>query len=80
MTIQTLPGLVDVHVHVRDFAQSHKEDWATASAAALAGGVVIVGNDANNVCCRKEQVEVVINQIDEMVRPRLALGMILVPW
>lgn len=42
MAIQTLPGLVDVHVHVRDFSQSHKEDWATASAAALAGGVVTV--------------------------------------
>lgn len=42
MALQTLPGLVDVHVHVRDFAQSHKEDWATASAAALAGGVVTV--------------------------------------
>jgi len=27
---------------VRDFAQSHKEDWATASAAALAGGVVTI--------------------------------------
>lgn len=42
MATRTLPGLVDVHVHVRDLGQSHKEDWATASAAALAGGVVTV--------------------------------------
>lgn len=42
MAIRTLPGLVDVHVHVRDLGQSHKEDWATASAAALASGVVTI--------------------------------------
>ncbi len=39
MTTLRLPGLIDPHVHVRDLAQAHKEDWATATAAALAGGV-----------------------------------------
>lgn len=34
-----LPGLTDPHVHVRDLNQSHKEDWRTATSAALAGGV-----------------------------------------
>ncbi|WKZ82357.1 MAG: amidohydrolase family protein [Acidimicrobiia bacterium] len=33
-----LPGLVEVHAHTRDPGQTHKEDWDTVSAAALAGG------------------------------------------
>src|SRR5919202_5906250 len=37
-----LPGVVDVHVHVRDPGLTHKEDWATGSAAAAAGGVTTV--------------------------------------
>jgi dihydroorotase-like cyclic amidohydrolase len=37
-----LPGLIDPHVHVRDLGQSHKEDWDTATAAALAGGFTCV--------------------------------------
>jgi carbamoyl-phosphate synthase/aspartate carbamoyltransferase/dihydroorotase len=42
MTAVTLPGLVDVHVHARDPGQTHKEDWATVTAAALAGGITVV--------------------------------------
>lgn len=37
-----LPGLVDVHVHVRDFNQAHKEDWQSVGRAAVAGGVTTV--------------------------------------
>ena len=37
-----LPGLIDPHVHVREPGQTHKEDWDTASAAALAGGVTMI--------------------------------------
>lgn len=37
-----LPGMIDAHVHVRDFSESHKETWATAGRAALAGGVTTV--------------------------------------
>jgi dihydroorotase len=37
-----LPGLVDVHVHLREPGGEHKEDMASGSAAALAGGVVLV--------------------------------------
>jgi dihydroorotase-like cyclic amidohydrolase len=33
-----LPGLVDPHVHVREPGGTHKEDWDTATLAALAGG------------------------------------------
>lgn len=42
MSLLRLPGLIDPHVHVRDLGQSHKEDWDTATAAALAGGVTCV--------------------------------------
>lgn len=38
-----LPGLIDVHVHVRDPGQTHKEDFASCTAAALAGGVTLIG-------------------------------------
>jgi carbamoyl-phosphate synthase / aspartate carbamoyltransferase / dihydroorotase len=37
-----LPGLVDVHTHMRDPGQTHKEDWASGTAAALAGGFTAV--------------------------------------
>lgn len=33
------PGLVDMHVHLRDPGQTHKEDLTSASRAAAAGGV-----------------------------------------
>ena len=33
-----LPGLIDVHVHLRTPGGEHKEDFRTGSAAALAGG------------------------------------------
>lgn len=32
------PGLIDPHVHVREPGATHKEDWGSATAAALAGG------------------------------------------
>ncbi len=38
----TLPGLIDVHVHMREPGGTHKEDWGTGTAAALAGGVTTV--------------------------------------
>ncbi|GAB4445594.1 MAG: dihydroorotase [Anaerolineales bacterium] len=37
-----LPGLIDPHVHVREPGQTHKEDWDTATQAALAGGVTMI--------------------------------------
>ena len=36
------PGLIDVHVHVREPGATHKEDWATCTAAALAGGFTTI--------------------------------------
>lgn len=37
-----LPGLIDPHVHVREPGQTHKEDWGTATQAALAGGITTI--------------------------------------
>lgn len=37
-----LPGLIDVHVHLRDPGQTYKEDFDTGTSAALAGGITIV--------------------------------------
>jgi dihydroorotase-like cyclic amidohydrolase len=43
-----LPGLIDVHVHLRDPGATHKEDFSTGTAAALASGVVAVLDMPNN--------------------------------
>ncbi len=37
-----LPGLVDVHVHLREPGQTNKEDFGSGTAAALAGGFTTV--------------------------------------
>jgi dihydroorotase len=42
MTTHILPGLVDVHVHLRVPGGEHKETVTTGTAAALAGGVTAV--------------------------------------
>jgi len=36
------PGVIDMHVHLREPGQTHKEDIATATLAAAAGGVTTV--------------------------------------
>ena len=36
------PGLIDIQVHFRDPGQSHKEDLASGSASAVAGGITTV--------------------------------------
>jgi carbamoyl-phosphate synthase/aspartate carbamoyltransferase/dihydroorotase len=38
----TLPGLIDPHVHLREPGATHKEDFDTGTAAALAGGFTAV--------------------------------------
>jgi carbamoyl-phosphate synthase/aspartate carbamoyltransferase/dihydroorotase len=37
-----LPGLIDPHVHLREPGATHKEDWDSGTAAALAGGFTTV--------------------------------------
>jgi dihydroorotase len=43
-----LPGLIDVHVHLRDEGKAYKEDFYTGTAAAAAGGVTTVLDMPNN--------------------------------
>lgn len=44
----TLPGLIDIHVHLRTPGQEHKEDFLTGTQAALAGGFTTVLDMPNN--------------------------------
>jgi dihydroorotase-like cyclic amidohydrolase len=44
----SLPGLIDIHVHLRDPGGTHKEDFSSGTAAALAGGFVAVLDMPNN--------------------------------
>lgn len=44
----TLPGLIDPHVHLRTPGQTYKEDFATGTAAALAGGFTTIIDMPNN--------------------------------
>lgn len=37
-----LPGLIDIHVHLRDFAECQKEDFKSGTRAAVAGGFATV--------------------------------------
>ena len=48
MTVLTLPGLIDPHVHLRDPGQTHKEDFTTGTSAALAGGFTTILDMPNN--------------------------------
>ncbi|XP_073671315.1 multifunctional protein CAD-like isoform X2 [Paramisgurnus dabryanus] len=41
-SIIRLPGLIDVHVHLREPGGTHKEDFSSGTAAALAGGITMV--------------------------------------
>lgn len=42
-----LPGAIDMHVHLRDPGLEHKEDLASGTAAAIAGGVTTVADMPN---------------------------------
>ena len=47
--LKVLPGLVDVHVHLRDMELAYKEDFETGTAAAAAGGFTTVLDMPNTV-------------------------------
>jgi dihydroorotase-like cyclic amidohydrolase len=44
----SLPSLMDIHVHLRDPGGTHKEDFSSGTAAALAGGFVAILDMPNN--------------------------------
>ncbi|MGB9777845.1 MAG: dihydroorotase [Candidatus Bathyarchaeales archaeon] len=43
-----LPGLIDVHTHLRDEGKAYKEDFYSGTAAAAAGGITMVFDMPNN--------------------------------
>ena len=44
-----LPGIIDIHVHLRDLDQSKKETMETGTRSAVAGGVTTVVDMPNNI-------------------------------
>ncbi|MHA1768642.1 MAG: dihydroorotase [Candidatus Thorarchaeota archaeon] len=46
--LYVLPGLIDIHVHLRDLNQSDKEDYESGTRAAAAGGVTTVVDMPNS--------------------------------
>lgn len=48
MPITRLPGLIDVHVHLREPGATHKEDFASGTEAAVRGGFHFVIDMPNN--------------------------------
>ena len=48
-TIIKLPGLVDVHVHLREPGATQKEDFETGTLAAIAGGYTQILDMPNNI-------------------------------
>ena len=44
-----LPGVIDVHTHIRDLGQADKETWHSASRAAAEGGVTTICDMPNTV-------------------------------
>lgn len=46
--IVRLHPFIDMHVHMRDMGQEHKEDFYTGTSAALSGGVTFVADMPNN--------------------------------
>src|SRR3989344_3307279 len=44
-----LPGLIDVHVHMREPGLTHKEDFLTGSMAAAKGGITTILDMPNTI-------------------------------
>lgn len=61
------PGLVDIHVHFREPGQTHKEDIASGSRAAAAGGYtsVVCMPNTNPVCDSVGTLERIKNSIEK---------------
>lgn len=68
--LTALPALVDPHVHFRTPGDPHKEDWKTASFAALYGGVTTVFDMPNNKpsCTTVERLREKKKLIDAQLR------------
>jgi len=78
-----LPALIDTHVHFRQPGHEIKEDWGTASQAAIAGGVTTVIDMPNNapacvthdnLMAKKELIEKKLASVDIPLRYHLYFG------
>jgi len=58
-----LPGMIDIHVHLRDFKLNYKEDFYTGTSAAAAGGVVLVF-DMPNTDPRVNKIDVLRRRVE----------------
>lgn len=74
-----LPALIDPHVHFRTPGAEHKEDWQTASKAAIAGGVTTVFDMPNNTpsCITLERLREKKRIIDAQLKIPLRYGLYL---
>lgn len=66
--LTVLPGLVDLHVHLRDPGQTQKEDIASGAAAAANGGVtsLLAMPNTNPPMDRVHRIEYVKNKAEEL--------------
>lgn len=64
------PALIDPHVHFRTPGATHKEDWQSASRAAIAGGVTTVFDMPNTepATVNRETLEIKKRVIDEQLK------------
>lgn len=74
-----LPALIDPHVHFRTPGQEHKENWESASIAAISGGVTTVFDMPNNSpsCISKKRLDEKKQIIDTQLKIPLRYGLYL---
>lgn len=75
MTTLRLPGLIDPHVHLRDPGATHKEDWDTGTAAALAGGITCVLDMPNNTPPMVDEATLAAKEAAAAARARCDYGL-----
>lgn len=56
------PGFIDIHVHLRDPGDTHREDFLTGSRAAAKGGMTVVADMPNN-----QQPITTLERLDEKI-------------
>ena len=66
-----MPGLIDLHTHLRDFNQGAKEDIATGTQAAAAGGYTTVVAMANTV--PPIDSPMIFKQLQEMIAEKAVI-------
>lgn len=59
------PGLVDIHVHLRDPGQTHKESVRTGTRAAAAGGftTIVCMPNTNPVCDNAGTIQLILDKV-----------------